>query len=69
MTTRLNITLTDAVAVKLRDASGNQPSAYIERAVTRQLLADDLRKLAEWEKAHGPDAVWERLREEAENEE
>lgn len=55
--------------MKLRDASGNQPSAYIERAVTRQLLADDLRKLAEWEKAHGPDAVWERLREEAENEE
>ncbi|MEV6280971.1 hypothetical protein [Nocardia sp. NPDC051832] len=59
MTTRLNITLTDVVAEKLRAASGNKPSEYIERAVTRQMLADDLRKLAEWERSNPSDQGWE----------
>ncbi|MGW0252247.1 hypothetical protein ACWDYH_37040 [Nocardia goodfellowii] len=59
MTTRLNITLTDVVAEKLRAASGNKPSEYIERAVTRQMLADDLRKLAEWEKSNPSDGAWQ----------
>ncbi|WP_330180909.1 hypothetical protein OHB26_31615 [Nocardia sp. NBC_01503] len=55
MTTRLNITLPDAVAERLRSASSNRPSEYIERAVMRQLLADDLRILAEFEKDNPPD--------------
>lgn len=60
MTTRLNITLPDVVAEKLRTASGNKPSEYIERAVTRQMLADDLRRLAEFEaKNGGPDLSFE----------
>lgn len=54
MTTRLNITLPDAVAAKLRAASDNKPSEYITRAITRQMLEDDLRALAEWEKTNPP---------------
>lgn len=65
MTTRLNITLPDEVAIKLRAASDNKPSEYIERAVTRQMLADDLRKLAEWESANRPNQEFHRLDDEA----
>ncbi|WP_306359983.1 hypothetical protein [Nocardia sp. CC227C] len=64
MTTRLNITLPDAVAEKLRAASENKPSEYIERAVIRQMLADDLRKLAEWEREHPEDPGWGRTNDE-----
>ena len=45
MTVRLNVTMPDDIAARLRAAAADRPSDYITKAVRRQLLADELRAL------------------------
>ncbi len=55
MTVRLNISMDDDLAARLRAASDDKLSDYISKAVRRQLLDDELRALpdstgTEWAK-------------------
>ncbi|WP_069161067.1 hypothetical protein [Nocardia altamirensis] len=53
MTVRMNISMDDDLAARLRAASADKLSDYIARAVRRQLLEDELKSLPE-----APDAEW-----------
>ncbi|QBS40380.1 hypothetical protein [Nocardia sp. CS682] len=47
MTVRMNITMDDDLAARLRVASDDKLSDYIARAVRRQILEDELKTLPE----------------------
>ncbi|MEU0876791.1 hypothetical protein [Nocardia brasiliensis] len=55
MTVRINITMDDDLAARLRVASADKLSDYIARAVRRQILEDELKLLPDADPAWAAD--------------
>ncbi|MEU1986108.1 hypothetical protein [Nocardia sp. NPDC019395] len=55
MSVRMNISLDDDLADRLRDASDGRPSEYIARAVRAKMVEDELRALPD---AAGVERDW-----------
>ncbi|PXX52759.1 hypothetical protein DFR70_1307 [Nocardia tenerifensis] len=56
MTVRMNITMDDDLAARLRVASDDKLSDYIARAVRRQMLEDELKTLPDADQGWADDA-------------